>query len=335
MVTIYDIAERANCSAMTVSRVINNSGRISEKTRQRVLAIMEEMNYVPNSTARSLVLQETRTISLLIPDITNPFFTIMARGAEDVAKASGYNLILSNSDENLDKERSYIETMLSYRVDGILITPAMDQSLAHLKQLQKHKVPFVIIDREVEGIEADHVLGNSFEDALELMRYLFSLDHRHIAFIGGSNDVSTSRLRYEGYCAALKHNQIPLNEPFVHQTGFAKADTDSIISSLLQMHPRPTALFTGNNAIAVAAIRSLQQHQCLVPEHMSIVSFDDLETDYALKPFLTAIAQPAYEFGATGMKLLIERIRDSNRPWQHVKLPSKLVIRQSTQALQP
>src|SRR5690554_6683304 len=110
MITIYDIAKKANCSAMTVSRVINNSGRISDKTRIRIKKIMQELNYVPNSTARSLVLQKTKTISLLITDITNPFFTILARGAEDMAKKMGYNLILSNSDENVLKEREYIDT---------------------------------------------------------------------------------------------------------------------------------------------------------------------------------------------------------------------------------
>lgn len=333
MVTIYDIAERANCSAMTVSRVINNSGRISEKTRQRVLKIMEEMNYVPNSMARSLVLQETKTISLLIPDITNPFFTTLARGAEDVAKEQGYNLILSNSDEDLHKERSYIETMLSYRVDGIMIAPALKQSLAHLQMLRKHNMPFVVIDRTIEGIDADHVLGNNKEDAITLMHYLFDLGHHRIAFIGGSNEVSTSRLRYEGYCEALHNKNISLNEQLVHQTRFAQADTHELMTTILDQDQRPTAIFTGNNAIAISAIRSLQERGLEVPKHMSIVGFDDLETNYTLDPFLTAIAQPAYEFGATGMRLLIERIREPKRSWQHVTLPSKLIVRHSTRAV--
>ena len=123
IVTIYDIAKKANCSAMTVSRVINNTGRISEKTRNRVLAIIKELNYVPNTMARSLVLQETKVLSLLITDITNPFFTSLARGAEDIAQLMGYRLLLANSDEKVDKEKDYIDTVLSARVDGGALCP--------------------------------------------------------------------------------------------------------------------------------------------------------------------------------------------------------------------
>lgn len=168
MVTIYDIAKKANCSAMTVSRVINNTGRVSEATRRRILRIMKEMNYVPNTMARSLVLQETRILSLIITDITNPFYTSLARGAEDAALQLGYKLLLANSDENVEKEKEYIETMLSTRVDGVLFAPSSDASLTNLQRFTHQGIPLVLLDREVPGIECDTVLGDNVGGAVRL-----------------------------------------------------------------------------------------------------------------------------------------------------------------------
>ena len=165
MVTIYDIAAKANVSAMTVSRVINNTGKISDKTRAKVKRVMEELNYVPNQTARSLVLQQTKLLFLLITDITNPFYTTLLAGQRMLPRRSGYRLLFGNSDESLEKEADYVTTILSARVDGVLVAPAGDPSLPHLKSLRKHKVPFVLLDREVPGIECDIVLGDSKEGA--------------------------------------------------------------------------------------------------------------------------------------------------------------------------
>ena len=139
MVTIYDIAAKAGVSAMTVSRVINNTGKISDKTRAKVRRVMEELNYVPNQMARSLVLQQSNLLFLLITDITNPFYTTLARGAEDAARKYGYRLLFGNSDESLEKEKDYMDTILTTRVDGVLVAPAGDPSLPHLETLRKHQ----------------------------------------------------------------------------------------------------------------------------------------------------------------------------------------------------
>lgn len=143
MITIYDIAKKANVSAMTVSKVINHTGRISSATRERVQQVIDELGYIPNSNARSLVLQRTQMLSLLITDITNPFYTTLARGAEDAAHLRGYRLLFGNSDEDYKKEKDYVDAILSTRVDGVLFAPAGDRSLQHLKQLQERHIPFV------------------------------------------------------------------------------------------------------------------------------------------------------------------------------------------------
>lgn len=332
MVSIYDIAKRAACSTMTVSRVINNTGRISEKTRQRVKAIMEEMNYVPNQAARSLVLQQTKLISLLITDITNPFYTTLARGAEDAAQRSGYQVMFSNSDENVEKERAYIDTILSMRVDGVLIAPAGDKSLEHLNRLKHHKIPFVLVDREVPGIESDRILGDSKEGSKLLMEHLIALGHRRIAFINGSQHISTARMRRLGYLESLKLHDLHVDERIMFDTSYVHLDAEPLVNQLLSLakDEQPTAIFAANNFITLSVIRAIRARGLRVPEDFSIVCFDDLDPEYIVDPFLTIAAQPAYDFGRIGMQMLIDRIQGTSDAYRSVLLPSRLMVRHSS-----
>ncbi|WP_028610227.1 LacI family DNA-binding transcriptional regulator [Paenibacillus harenae] len=332
MVTIYDIAAKANVSAMTVSRVINNTGKISEKTRAKVKRVMEELNYVPNQTARSLVLQQTKLLFLLITDIMNPFYTTLARGAEDAAKKSGYRLLFGNSDENLEKESDYITTILTARVDGVLVAPAGDPSLPHLESLRRHNVPFVLLDREVPGIACDIVLGDSKDGARRLVEHLIALGHRSIAMVNGSSSISSARLRLQGYQDGLKLNDLPYDERYVYETSFGPLnDLTEMEQWIERMDPLPTAIVAGNNVLAIEVMRLLRDRGIGVPEHMSIVCFDDLGPYSEIEPFLTVAAQQAYQFGYMGMQMLIERIqeRGTSLPWKKIVLPADLIIRRS------
>ncbi|BBH19083.1 LacI family transcriptional regulator [Paenibacillus baekrokdamisoli] len=332
MVTIYDIAEKANVSAMTVSRVINNTGKISDKTRAKVKKVMEELHYVPNHTARSLVLQQTRVLFLLITDITNPFYTTLSRGAEDAAKKSDYRLLFGNSDESLEKESDYLTTILSSRVDGVLIAPAGDPSFPHLDSLRKHNVPFVLLDREVPGIECDIVLGDSKEGARSLVDYLMSQGHRRIAMINGSSSISSARLRLQGYQEALKLNDLIYDEAYVHEASFGpQSDLAQIEQWLDSMEPMPTAIMAGNNVLAIEVIRLLRKRGLRIPEDQSIVCIDDFGPYSEMDPFMTVAAQQAYQFGYLGMQMLIERIQERNIavPWKKIVLPAELIIRRS------
>lgn len=335
MVTIYDIAKKANCSAMTVSRVINNTGRVSEATRRRILRIMKEMNYVPNTMARSLVLQETRILSLIITDITNPFYTSLARGAEDAALQLGYKLLLANSDENVEKEKEYIETMLSTRVDGVLFAPSSDASLTNLQRFTHQGIPLVLLDREVPGIECDTVLGDNVGGARALTEHLIELGHRRIAFINGSSSVSTARLRMQGYREALERHHIPYDTAIVAEADYKKTDVSRVMERLLGHVDRPTALFAANNFLALSAIRYCQTKGIRVPEDISVCCFDELEANFVVNPFMTVIAQPAYEFGYTGIQLLVNRIQQktSQQPPNKIMLPWTIHIRNSTRPL--
>ncbi|MBB6669256.1 LacI family DNA-binding transcriptional regulator [Cohnella nanjingensis] len=336
MVTIYDIAEKANVSAMTVSRVINNTGRISDKTRAKVKRVMEELGYVPNQMARSLVLQQTNLLFLMITDITNPFYTTLARGAEDAAKKHGFRLLFGNTDENLDKENDYIDAILKTRADGVLFAPAGDASLPHLEMLRRHGVPFVLLDREVPGIESDVVLGDSKEGARQLVRQLVSNGHRDIALINGSRTISSARDRLEGYREALKLNDLPYDEARVLETSFGpRSDLSEVEAWLDRMRPLPTAIVAGNNVLAIEVIRSLKAKGLRVPEDVSLVCFDELASYAEIDPFLTVISQQAYQFGHLGMQMLLDRIqtREEPGPWRKVVLPAEMIVRRSVQPI--
>lgn len=333
MVTIYDIAAKAGVSAMTVSRVINNSGKISEKTRTKVRRVMDELGYVPNQMARSLVLQQSRLLFLLITDITNPFYTTLARGAEDAAKKYGYRLLFGNSDENLDKEKDYLDTILTTRADGVLFAPAGDASLPHLETLRRHGVPFVLLDREVPGMESDIVLGDSKEGARQLVDHLVSLGHKRIAMINGAGSVSSARMRLEGYREALKLNDLPLDDRYVLETAFElRNDLTGIEQWLKEMTPAPTAIIAGNNVLAVEVYRSLTAQGKQVPDDMSLVCFDDLGPLAEINPFMTVIAQQAYQFGYLGLQMLVERLKERQEPalpWRKIVLPAEMIVRRS------
>lgn len=335
MATIYDIARQANVSAMTVSRVINNTGRVSEKTRIKVKQVMEEMQYIPNSVARCLVTQESKILSLLITDITNPFFTTMARGAEDAAMHHGYRLMFGNSDESLIKEKDYVQMILSMRVDGVLFAPSGDHSKEHLEWLTRQNVPFVLLDREVPGIECDAVLGDSRGGAKQMVSELIRYGHRRIALLNGSEEVSTARERKAGYIEALQEAGIAFDEHLCMQMGYLH-DRDALdLSCWAEMEPqaRPTAIFAANNMLALSIYTALRNVGLRVPDDISIACFDDFGWVEEANPFFSVASQPAYQFGEIGMQLLLERIKDREQAPRQVILPCQVHLRESVRRL--
>lgn len=333
MVTIYDIAKKANVSPMTVSRVINGSGSIKDTTKKRVEKAIEELNYIPNSNARSLTSKKTKLISLLIADITNPFFTNVARGAEDKAMQLGYQILLSNSDENVTKEADYINMILSTRVDGVIMAPTGDDSLKQIKILKKHNIPVVLIDREIDNFEGDLVIGDNYKGSRRLIEHLIQLDHKRIALINGPQNISTARERYRGYVETLKLNDLEINKKYITSFNYKSDEADKIIKSLFKLpkNERPTAIFAANNFIAASITHSLEKYSLKVPEDISIVCFDDIQPIASFKPFFTVASQPAYSYGFLSAQFLIERIeKTAPKDSRRILLPSEFIERQST-----
>jgi LacI family transcriptional regulator len=329
-VTIRDVAKRAGVSPMTVSRVINGGAQVSPGARARVEEAIAELGYVPSRLARGLSAQRTGTIAVVVPDVANPFFTLVVRGAEDVARRAGYGVILCDTRSDLGAERELIEEMIAHRVEGIVIAPVSDRSRDHLRRLAKFGVPFVLVDRTVPGIEADAVRGDSVDGARQLVEHLLSLGHRRIGLIVESDEVSTARERRRGYEQTLDAAGVPLDPALVAQ---ATADPDGGFEGmrrLLALEERPTAVFTVNNLVALGAIEAVRDAGLEVPDDVALVCFDDIAYASRLYPFLTVMEQPAETFGTMSTQLLLERIDRRGPKRKHlVVLPAEFVVRRS------
>jgi LacI family transcriptional regulator len=329
-VTIRDVADRAGVSSMTVSRVINGSSRVSIATRGRVEEAITQLGYVPSRLARGLSAQRTGTIALVVPDVANPFFTLIVRGAEEVARRAGFGIILCDTRADHAIERDAIEEMIAHRVDGVLVAPVSDRSRDELQRLSRFGIPFVLVDRTVAGIDADAVVGDSVGGARRLVEHLLSLGHARIGLIIERDDVSTARDRRRGYLEALEVAGIPRDPALVVE---ATVDPDGGLAGmarLLELDERPTAVFTVNNLVAVGAIEAVRNAGLEVPDDVALVCFDDIEYASRLYPFLTAMEQPAETFGTLGAQLLLERIARRGTPKPRVVvLPADFVVRRS------
>jgi LacI family transcriptional regulator len=315
---------------MTVSRVINSSPSVSSSTRSRVEQSIVELGYVPSRLARGLSAQRTGTLALIVPDVANPFFTLIVRGSEDVARRAGYRLLLCDTRADLDTEREVIQELIAHRVEGILIAPVSDRSREHLRRLARFGVPFVLVDRTIPGVDADTVLGDSAGGAQHLVEHLIALGHRRIGMITESGAVSTARDRRRGYEAALAAAGLEADTALVVEGTVDPDGGRAGMRRLLALEQPPTAVFTVNNLVALGAIEAVRESGREVPDDVALVCFDDIEYASRLHPFLTVMEQPAETFGTLGTQLLLERI-EGRAPEQRrtVVLPAQFVVRRS------
>ncbi len=332
--TLRDVARAAGVSAMTVSRVINDQPRVKDETRRRVEAAIAALGYVPNRIARGLVRRETKTIGVIVPDIANPFFTLVVRGAEDVAWRADYRVVLGNTQTDLERERGHIDDMLAFQVEGVLIAPVSDRSAPQLRALVRGQTPFVLIDRSLPGLRADLVQGDSVAGARLLVDHLIGLGHRRIAMITEPNDVSTARDRVQGYREALEAAGIGFRPDFVAESSaiHPRLARDAALH-LLDLPEPPTAIFALNNIAASGVAEAARERGLAIPDDLGLVCFDDIELASRLDPFLTVLAQPAETFGTLAMQLLLDRLagREAERG-RTVVLPGELVVRASAAA---
>jgi LacI family transcriptional regulator len=336
-VTIHDVATDAGVSPMTVSRVINDRPRVSSETRRRVQASVVKLGYVPNRLARGLTQQKTTAFGVIVPDVANPFFTLIVRGVEQVAWRAGYHVILCDTEGDVEKERGYLEDMVSFQVEGVLIAPAGNDSRPNLRLLTRNSVPFVLIDRSIDGFEADLVQGDSVGGARILVEHLIDLGHRRIGMITEGLDVSTARDRLAGYRQALEAAGLPQDGALVAESSAIEPAVarDSTLR-LLDLPDPPTAIFAVNNIAVVGVIEAARERGLEIPRDLALVCFDDIEHVSRIYPFLTVMAQPAETYGTIATQLLLDRIngRVSQRR-RVVVLPAEFIVRQSSGAGAP
>lgn len=328
---LQQVAARAGVSTSTVSRVLSRPDLVNASTRALVERVIRELQYKPSRVARRLRAERTSSglIGLLIPDIQNPFFADVVRGVEDVAQDHGHSLFIGNSDEDVQKERQYLDLLRSESVDGIVLPPCEENDKA-AHALIRDGVPVVCIDRRLTGITVDTVVLNNVAAADQATEHLLRAGHRRIGFIEGRPQISTSEERLEGYAKALARHRIRTPRTLVRAGDSRQASGRALAGELLDLDPAPTALIAGNNLMTVGALEAIRERGLRIPHDVALVGFDDIPWMAVHEPPLTVVRQPAYEMGRRAMELLIQRIADPARTPSTVVLSAELVVRASS-----
>jgi LacI family transcriptional regulator len=328
MPNIYDVAKRARVSVATVSAVLNDSAFVSADLKSRVQAAVAALGYQPNLLARSMARQKTQTLGMIVPDIANPFFPEVVRGAEDVAHGAGYTLLIASSDNDVAKEEVYLRLFLAKRVDGVILTKAPGRMPRELQQaFAKAGVPVVLLARTVAGFVTDAVELDDKGAAYDGVTHLLRLGYQRVAFVGGLHGASTSRKRLEGYKAALRAANVPLEPALVTEGDFRVESGYRAGLDLLKC--RPEAVFIANYLMTVGFMEALRQYRLRCPEDVALVTCDDYPWMDSFSPRLTTIDLPKRELGAAAAQLLVERIAKGKGRARTVTLKNALRVRES------
>ncbi|UVI31397.1 LacI family DNA-binding transcriptional regulator [Paenibacillus spongiae] len=330
--TIYDIAREAGVSIATVSQVINGKGKISDKRRQEIYRIMEELNYRPSVIASALTGKSTFTLGLLIPDISNPFFAEMARAVEDCGSRSKYSLVICSTDNKDEKVSGYLELLQQKSVDGIIIgTGVEDRDL--LTPLLHKSIPIVMIAREMPGIQLPTVIVDDYAGGKKAAEHLLGLRHRSMAIITEPTKVSSSRERLRGFRDAIMSQGLELPDEMVKKTGenLLKDGKSRALELLAGSNP-PSAIFCCNDLIAIGTLQAAKELGIRVPEQLSIVGFDNTILASVTEPALTTISQPTEKMGSIAVETLIRLLEGDSTAEEQARtiLTPELVIRSST-----
>jgi len=326
--SIYDVARESGVSVFTVSAVVNNKSHVGKSLREKVEAAIRKLNYRPNLVARSLAKQKTHTIGMIVPDIGNPFFPIVVRGAEDAAQKHGYNLLLCNSDDSLDKEEKAVELLLSKRVDGILLTKAAEDFRPSLQQMIKEvNTPFVLVMRTYPKLTKDAVITDDYHGAYEAVSHLARAGRKRIALVSGPLKVSNAKERWQGFHDALKAEGLPYEEGLVIEGDYRLDSGYRAGHSLFSR--RPDGIYVANHLMTIGLLKAAEETGLRCPEDFGLVSFDDYPWLGIFRPRLTTVELPKHQLGSEAAELLIRRITgDTSKPVLK-KLQPELRIRES------
>ncbi|MFD2211184.1 catabolite control protein A [Virgibacillus halophilus] len=328
-ITIYDVAREANVSMATVSRVVNGNPNVKPATRKKVLNTIKELGYRPNAVARGLASKKTTTVGAIIPDISSIFFAELARGIEDIATMYKYNIILSNSDQNKDKELQLINTMLEKQVDGIIFMGG-NISEEHAEAFKTSSVPVVL----AATYDATGTLASVNIDykqaAYEAVRYLLEKGNDKVAFVSGTESTFIDELKLEGYQQAMKEAGKTIPENYVLHGDYSYNSGLKVAGTLLELEDKPAAVFVSSDEMALGVIHGAQDKGYTVPKDLEVVGFDNTRLATMVRPTLSTIVQPMYDIGAVAMRLLTKFMNKEEIDEQKVILPHRIVERDST-----
>ena len=330
MATMKEVAKEANVSIATVSRVINKSGYVSPDLEVRVQEAMKKLAYLPSSLARSLRMQETRTIGVLIPQLNQPFFSTLAFAIEKSLFAQDYRALICSAEEDGDKERSYVDMFLRQRVDGVVVVPTGHSSQT-LQPFLNNGTPMVMVDRYLKGVTVNQVFSDNVGGAYKGMTHLLELGHRRISVIGASHFSEPMNDRFKGIDRALaEHGSGIAIEQFTSDTLHHFEMGYDTGKRLLTAKSRPTAIFALMDVIAIGVMHAAAELKLNIPGDLSVMGFDDIPLSSFSIPALTTVAQPIYEMGEVAANLLLRTLTGEIATVETITLDTLLIIRQST-----
>lgn len=334
IVTIKDVAKKANVAPSTVSRVIANSPRISEKTKKRVREVMEELGYYPNFQARSLAAKSTQAIGVIMPNsayhaFQNPFFPEVLRGISSNAHANRYGIYLSTGSTEDEIYNEVTSMVQGRRVDGVVLLYSRVNDKT-MKFLQENNFPFTVVGRPDENeARITYVDNDNIFTTKQVTKHLIDLGHTNIAFVGGSIDFVVTIDRLNGYKLALSEAGLPFNDNYIVHEEFIKDNGKEAITALMALPSPPTALVTQDDLIAYEMISHLEEMNIRVPDDMSIVSFNNLMLSEHSKPPITSVDISTYQLGYEATNCLIEKIKNPDTLPRRITIPTKFIERKS------
>ncbi|GIN86906.1 catabolite control protein A [Heyndrickxia sporothermodurans] len=329
-ITIYDVAREANVSMATVSRVVNGNPNVKPATRKKVLEVIERLGYRPNAVARGLASKKTTTVGVIIPDISNIFFAELARGIEDIATMYKYNIILSNSDQNKEKELHLLNTMLGKQVDGIVFMSG-NISEEHVAEFERSPVPIVLAGSVEPLNKIPSVNINYRQAAFDATTEFIEKGHENIAFvIGPLHNPINSEQKLNGYKDALEKAGLPFNEEYVFEGDYTYDSGIEAWQKFSTLENRPTAVYVGSDEMALGVVHGAQDEGLNIPDQVEIITSDNTRLAQMVRPQLTSVVQPLYDIGAVAMRLLTKYMNKEKVSDNIVILPHRIEHRSST-----
>lgn len=330
MANMKQIAEMAGVSLGTVSHVLNDTARVREPLRKRVLDAIQKTGYQPSQLARGLRRDKTNLFAMIIPDILNPFFPGVVRGVEDAAFAAGYRMVLCNTDNDHGKEVIHLNALRTYLPSGLIVIPSdLSDLTAQTESYRRAGAAVVCIDRLPRNWNGDSVTIDNIDGAYHAAEHLIGLGHQQFAVITGPLHLTSSQERLKGFRRALRQARLELMPGYVQEAAFDRAGGYAKTNILLKMVPRPTAVLASNDMIALGALLAIRQAGLHCPEDISLVGFDGLDLTETTTPQLSSVYQSPYQLGAAAVQLALDRIAQKDSPARRIVLKTELRIRES------
>jgi LacI family transcriptional regulator len=332
--TIHDIARELQISASTVSRALQNNPRISQKTREKIKAVADAIGYRPNTLASNLRNKRSNTIGIVVPLINRYFFSSVISGVEEVAFKAGYTVVISQSNDQANKETAIVHSMFANRVDGLIISIAMQStSFEHLKMFKRKNIPLVFFDRAVPEIETNKIVVDDFMGGFRVTQHLIDQGYRRIGHMAGPQNLRSYSDRKKGYMEALEKNGMKYDENLVITNSLTSDEGIEAIQKLMSLPQPPDAVFCGNDTTALSSMIYLRDNGIRIPEDVGIVGFSNEPFSRVVSPSISTIAMPGFMMGQKAAEMILKQIEFKEKTFSTLVMPTELIIRESSRRI--